>query len=182
MDSPIITERLILRKFQPEDAEAMFELDSNPAVHTYLGNNPMQTMDQARDIIKSLLSQYEEHGIGRWAAIEKSSGKFIGWSGLKFMTDPINNRSHYYDVGYRFIPQFWGKGYATESAKAALEYGFTKMNMQEIVGTVSIENHASRRALEKCGLTFVEKFMWRDIPCDWLKITRTEWENMSATG
>ena len=77
------TERLILREIQENDIESMFELDSNSQVHQYLGNNPITTKDQAIKNISFIREQYKERGIGRFAAIEKQSGKFIGWSGLK---------------------------------------------------------------------------------------------------
>jgi len=108
--------------------------------------------------------------------IEKSSGNFIDWSGLKFITDVENNQSNFYDVGYRLNPSYWGRGYATETAKAALGYGFKTLRAKEIIGTCHEENKASRRILEKCGLKFVEKFKWNDLTCDWLKITREESE------
>ncbi|MEO8146068.1 MAG: GNAT family N-acetyltransferase [Bacteroidia bacterium] len=172
----IETERLILRELLTDDDENMFELDSNAEVHKYLGNNPVTTIEQVREVIASVRQQYIKNGIGRWAAIEKSSGNFIGWSGLKFITEPENNQVNFYDVGYRLIPKYWGKGYATESTKAALEYGFTKMNLEEIIGTVNENNKASKRALEKCGLKFIEKFQWKNITCDWMKISKTEWK------
>ena len=176
MDNYLETERLILREFLPSDDVGMFELDSNPELHKYIGNNPIQTIEEARAIIKTVRQQYLDNGIGRLAAIEKSSGEFIGWSGLKFIKEYENNHINFYDVGYRLIPKFWGKGYATESAKAAISYGFTKLNLVDIIGSANIENVKSRRALEKCGLKFVEKFMWKNIHCDWLKITKEEWE------
>lgn len=84
---------------------------------------------------------------------------------------------NFHDVGYRLIPRYWGKGYATESAKAAIEYGFEQMGLKEIIGTCNEENKASRRALEKCGLKFIEQFIYSTgIKCDWLKITREEWK------
>ena len=174
----IETKRLILREFLPGDEVGMFELDSNSEVHKYLGNNPITTIEQAREIIENICRQYIKNGIGRWATIEKTSNQFIGWSGLKFITDVENNQTNFYDVGYRFMPQYWGKGYATESAKAALEYAFNTMNMKEVIGTCHEENKASRKALEKCGLKFVEKFLWENITCDWLKITKEEREGI----
>lgn len=172
----IETKRLILREFLPSDEVGMFELDSNPAVHKYLGNNPIATIEQAREIIEKIRVQYIKNGIGRWATIETTSGQFIGWSGLKFISDVENNQTNFHDVGYRFMPQYWGKGYATESAKAALEYAFNTMKLKEVIGTCHEENKASRKVLEKCGLKFVEKFLWKNITCDWLKITKEEWE------
>ena len=172
----IETERLILRDFHATDAEAFFEMDSNPEVHRFLGNNPIKSIEQVRDSIEFILRQYTENGIGRWATIEKATGQLIGWSGLKFIREINNNRIDYYDVGYRLIPKIWGKGYATESCKAALKYGFNTMHLQEIIGTANEENKASIRVLEKCGLKFVEKFIWNDINCDWMKISKEEWQ------
>jgi RimJ/RimL family protein N-acetyltransferase len=167
----IETERLILREFRTSDYTAMFELDSNPEVHKYLGNNPVTDIQQVQKYITSIQQQYLDNGIGRWITIEKSSNEIIGWSGLKFITEYENNHINFHDVGYRFMPQYWGKGYATEATLTALHYGFEHLNVKKIIGTVHTENKASRRVLEKCGLQFVEKFMWNNIPCDWLEIT-----------
>lgn len=173
------TERLILREIIPEDAQAFFEMDADPEVHRFLGNNPVKTIEQIYEAIQRITKQYDDYGIGRWAAIEKSSGAFIGWTGLKFMTEPVNDTIHFHDIGYRLNKKYWGKGYATESAKAGLEYGFTTLGLKEIIGTAHIENKASRKALEKCGLTFVEKFDHKlYIRCDWLKITREQWREL----
>jgi [ribosomal protein S5]-alanine N-acetyltransferase len=168
------TERLILREFLESDIEAFFEMDSKPEVHKYLGNNPAKTIEQSADMIHNIQQQYIDNGIGRWAAIEKTTGNFIGWSGLKFIREYENNHVNFYDIGYRLHPNYWNKGYATESAKAAIEYGFAQLNLEEIIGSANVENKASRRALEKCGLKFVEQFMWKDIKCDWLKILRSD--------
>lgn len=176
----IETDRLLLRELRPSDDEGMFALDSNPEVLRYFNIPVITSIEQAREAIARVRKQYTDYGIGRWAAIEKSSGEFIGWSGLKFMDDPRNGNGNYYDVGYRLIPRYWGKGYATESAKAALEYGFTKMQLDEIIGTCNEQNLASRRALEKCGLTFVRKFQLDALTCDWLKITKGDWEEKPA--
>jgi len=172
----IETERLILREFLPSDDTDFFRMDADSRVHQYLGNTPTTSIEQSREIIANIRQQYVTNGIGRWATIEKSSGQFIGWSGLKFITEEENKHVHYYDVGYRLMPAFWGKGYATETCKTWLAHGFTTMGLQEIIGCAHEENIASRKALEKSGLTFVEKFMWKDIRCDWLKITKEEWK------
>ncbi len=171
------TERLILRELRETDIEPFFEMDSDPAVHKYLGNNPIKTLEHALENINHIRRQYVDLGIGRWAVIEKSSGNFIGWSGLKLITQEWNRHINFHDVGYRLIPKYWGKGYATESCKAALEFGFNTMKLSEIIGTANQENKASRAVLEKCGLKFVEQFMWDHLQCDWLKITKQEWES-----
>jgi [ribosomal protein S5]-alanine N-acetyltransferase len=175
MQFHIETPRLLLREFRHEDVTGMFELNSDPRVMYYLGEKLHVTPEQSLEQIEYVRQQYADHGIGRWTAIEKASGEYIGWCGLKFITEPENNRTHFHDVGYRLIPRFWGNGYATESAKAALEYGFGTLQLQEIIGMCNEKNLASRRTLEKCGLTFVEKFQWNEFTCDWLRITKAEW-------
>ncbi|SDB63368.1 Protein N-acetyltransferase, RimJ/RimL family [Flavobacteriaceae bacterium MAR_2010_188] len=159
MSVPIETERLVLRKFLPSDAENMFRLDTDKEVHRYLGNRMNTSIDDARKNIDYIIQQYNENGIGRWAAIEKSSGKFIGWSGLKLNTElEMNGYNDFYDIGYRFLPEFWGKGYATESSKATLDYGFNVLNLDTIYGITHINNEASHKVLLKIGLDLINTF------------------------
>ena len=73
------------------------------------------------------------------------------------------------------MQKYWGNGFATETAKAAIKYGFKTLGANEIFGSVHVENTQSRKVLEKCGLIFTEKFYWKDLPCDWLKITKEDW-------
>ena len=159
MKALLETERLILREILPTDIEGMFELDSNPIVHKYLGNKPLKTKYDSEKIIQNIIKQYEERGIGRWAAIEKSTGDFIGWSGLKLNTgekDSLNGKQNFYDIGYRFIPRYWGKGYATESAIVALDYGFKVKQYETIVGVALTDNIGSNKVLQKIGLQHIE--------------------------
>ncbi len=162
----------------PTDADGMFELDSDPEVHRYLGNNPVTDIQQTRDVIEFVRQQYIENGIGRWAVIEKSTNNFIGWSGLKLVKEERNNHPQYYDIGYRLIPKYWRKGYATESAKACLDYAFEVMNLQQVVGTAAKENLASKHILQKIGLKYIEDFMYDDIPCEWYSMTKEEWKEL----
>jgi RimJ/RimL family protein N-acetyltransferase len=175
------TERLILRAIQPTDIDVMFELDSNPVVHQYLGNKPIKTKNQAEEVIKFIRKQYVERGIGRFATIEKSSGDFIGWSGLKLNNaeEPLNKKINFYDVGYRFMPKYWGKGYATESAKATLDYGFKALNIKTICGAALIDNIASNKVLRKIGLRFINEFTFEDDKCNWYELKNEDYEKMS---
>lgn len=169
------TDRLIMRELLPGDDTGMFELDSDPDVHTYLGRRPIKTIDEAREIIAFVRQQYIDNGIGRWAVIEKANSSFIGWSGLKLITETINNRTRYYDVGYRFIKKYWGKGYATEAAIASLAYGFTQIGADHIHGITDVNNIASGNVLLKAGLKFVEVFQRDGYPNNWYGISATEW-------
>ncbi|MCF6295872.1 MAG: GNAT family N-acetyltransferase [Flavobacteriaceae bacterium] len=179
MNFHIETERLILREILPSDAKGMFELDSNPIVHKYLGNKPVKIKQQAVDVIQFIRKQYKERGIGRWATIEKSSGGFVGWSGLKLNLDKkeeLNGRRNFYDIGYRFIPRFWGKGYATESSLAVLDYGFNDLNIKTIFGAAEIDNIASNKILQKIGLQFINEFRFEDGIANWYELKKEDYE------
>jgi len=172
----IETERLIIRELLPADDEGMFALDSDPEVHRYLGRTPITHIDRAREAIANIRQQYIDNGIGRWAMTEKATGDFMGWTGLKLMKTPTNNHIDYYDLGYRMMKQYWGKGYATESAIASVRYGFEQLQLQDIYGWADVGNTASRHVLEKAGLRYVETFDYEGDAHDWLRLKRDEWE------
>ncbi|SDD76197.1 GNAT family N-acetyltransferase [Pedobacter soli] len=164
------TERLILRELQPADAAGMFEMDSDPEVHLYLGNKPFNTIDESEANIEFIRRQYVENGIGRWAVIEKASQNFVGWAGLKLITEPINNRVNYHDLGYRFSKKYWGKGYATESAMAARDYAFNVLKLSEIIGIADVNNLGSIHVLEKTGLKRISLFDYQGIKHHWMEM------------
>ena len=173
------TKRLILRELLDTDLEGMFALDSNATVHKYLGNNPITTKDQAAENIRFIREQYIERGIGRFAAIEKSSGDFIGWSGLKLNAgekEELNGTRDFIDIGYRFIPKYWRKGYATESSIATFRFGFEEMNYPIIYGAAETANVASNKILQKIGLQFVNDFYYTDIPCKWYALKKDDYK------
>ena len=156
------TERLILREIVIEDTGDMFRLDSDPRVHTYLGNKPISCMGKSRGYIDYIRMQYETYGIGRWAAIEKSSGDWIGWTGLKMnFENEMNGHENYYDIGYRFIPEYWGKGYATESSIAARDYFFEHFIGEKLCGIAELGNIASCKVLQKIGLERKNDFFYK---------------------
>ena len=166
------TERLLLRELLPADAPGMFALDSDPAVHRYLGNNPVQTIEQSQQTIAFIWKQYLENGIGRWAVIQKATNEFIGWAGLKLVREPINNHVDFYDVGYRFIRQYWGQGFATEAARASIAYGFEVLQAPMLYAIADMQNIASRAVLAKAGLHHVEVFEHEGVPTAWLEARR----------
>lgn len=150
-DSIIIeTSRLVLREFELVDAQPMYDLNSDPEVIRYTGDPPFYNVEAAKQFI-SQYDHYERHGFGRWAVVLKDTGAFIGWCGLKL------NEENLVDLGFRFFKKEWNKGYATESAKASLNYGFEKLNLDTIVGRVLPENVASVKVLEKIGMRFWKK-------------------------
>ncbi len=168
----IETERLIMRDLLPTDAEGMFRLDSDPEVHKYVGKKPVKTIEESRAVIEIITAQYVANGIGRWAVIEKSSGNFIGWSGLKLIKEPINGHNNYYDLGYRFIKEYWGKGYATETAIATVKYAWDVMNLKELYGMANTANAASRHVLEKTGMVPGNTFFYDGEEHLWYSLQR----------
>lgn len=171
MKTSLETPRLLLRPLQETDAAGMFALDSNPEVHRFLGNRPVKTMDQSRKWIANIRQQYKDNGIGRWAVLERSTGEFVGWAGLKLERN-VNGRETFYDLGYRLRQEFWGKGYATEAAKAFVDFGFNEMKLPVINAFVSAAHTASRIVLEKCGLKHTEDFIYEGAQECWYEMRR----------
>ena len=172
----IETNRLILRAIEEEDVQGMFELDSDPEVHKYLGNKPIKSLQESASVIKYIQQQYEDHGIGRWAVIDKTTNEFIGWSGLKYEKE-VRSDMDYYDLGYRLKRKFWGRGIATETSLEALKYGFEVLNLKEIYAGAHVENIGSNKVLQKVGLQFIETFEYDSAPHHWYGITREGWQS-----
>ena len=179
MNIYVVTERLILREILPTDMDGMFELDADPAVHQYLGNNPVKSREQIPAIIEFIRKQYIDYGIGRWAVIDKRTDDFLGWAGLKYITEETNRRMDYYDLGYRLIKRYWGKGFATEAAIATLDYGFNTLGLKEIVAIADCQNKGSNNVLRKVGFTFTNVFELDGILHNWYSIN-TNSEHISA--
>jgi [ribosomal protein S5]-alanine N-acetyltransferase len=171
------TDRFILREILASDINEMFELDSDSEVHKYLGNKPVRNKEQIENDINSIRQQYIDNGIGRWAIIDKATNQFIGWTGLKLVTEDTNNHKNFYDIGYRLIKKYWGQGIATETAIASLEYAFDKLNIDRVYASAHCENEESNKILKKIGLNFIETFYYQDIKCNWYKIDKHEYES-----
>ena len=147
MKKIIETPRLYLREFELSDARSMFDLNSDKEVIKYTGDDHFSSESEALNFIKNY-DHYKNHGFGRWAVILKENNTFIGWNGLKL------NEEDDIDIGFRFFRKYWGRGYASESAEAVLDYGFNFLKIDLIVGRVAPENKASVRILEKLGMKF----------------------------
>lgn len=150
MNIIIETERLLLREFTEHDANLIYELNSDPDVVRYT-HDLIKDLSHATEVLqKTILPQYALYRHGRWGVHIKRSLEFIGWCGLKYRSelDEI-------DLGYRFKKEAWGKGYATEAAYASINYGFEKLGLKGITARAEIENEASWKVLEKCGMTYI---------------------------
>src|SRR5882762_10795688 len=144
------TDRLILRRVSVEDAEFIFRLLNEPSFLRYIGDKGVRTIAGARDyILQGPIRSYERFGFGLYLAELKNGGIPIGICGLlkrEALADV--------DIGFAFLPQFWKKGYAFESASAVMTYGRKVVGLNRIVAITSPENDASIKVLEKLGLRF----------------------------
>jgi RimJ/RimL family protein N-acetyltransferase len=145
----IQAERLILRTWNKEDALGYFQINQDPKVIEFLASS--LTMEQVNDFIMAVNKRQEKHGYTLWAAELKETGKLMGFIGLNY-TDWGAPFIPVVEVGWRLGSGYWGKGYATEGAKAALEYGFKQRGLEEIVSWTVPANVRSIRVMEKIGL------------------------------
>lgn len=153
MKKVIETERLILREFMDKDALSFYQLNEDEEVIKYTGDSAFTSLAEAEIFIREY-DEYRKEGFGRWAVMEKREDRFLGWCGLK------RNEENHIDLGFRFYREEWGKGYATESARACVEYGFGEIGISCIVGRAIKENVASIRVLQKVGMEY-----WKEGSC-----------------
>jgi RimJ/RimL family protein N-acetyltransferase len=145
------TERLVLRRFTPDDVDNLVELDGDPQVmHFITGGRTTPREEIENDLLPWFLHYYEGGDrYGFWAAIEKSTGTFLGW----FHCRPADGQpSDEPELGYRLRRSAWGKGYATEAAAAMLRYGFETLRLHRVIATCQPENPASWRVMHKLGM------------------------------
>jgi len=141
------TERIEHRAFTLDDCEAFYRLNSHPEVMRFTGEPPLNSLEGARQAIVDY-PDFDTVGYGRWACVLKETGAIIGFCGLKYLPE-LNE----VDVGFRFLPEYWGQGIATETSSACIAFGFKVLKLNRILGLVLSENEVSIRVLEKCGMT-----------------------------
>ena len=145
------TERLFLREWGLNDAEDLFRLNANPNVLKYTGDKPFKDVKEAEDFILNY-EQYAKYGLGRWIVQRKYDEQFLGWCGLRYLEEKNET-----DIGFRFLEEYWTMGYATESARAALQYGQRVLKLKNIVGRCKKENTSSIKVLKKIGMKLVSE-------------------------
>ena len=158
------TDRFYLREFILEDAFHFYHMNKDKDVIKYTGDDAFKSLNDAKEFISNY-DQYDLFKMGRWAVCLKHTHEFVGWCGLKF-----HPKENLVEVGYRFYKSCWNKGYATESAKAALQYGFNNLNLKTIYAHAHIDNKASHKVIEKCGLQFIGLGNHDDMPIKLYKI------------
>jgi len=151
------TERLLLRRFTAADLDNLCDLDSDPEVMRFItGGPPMPRAVIQNDYLPAYLGYYERFaGYGFWAAIERSSGEFLGW--FHFRPQP-DGPADEVELGYRLRKSAWGKGYGTEGSRALIRKGFAEHGVRRVVASTYQDNIGSRRVMEKAGMTLVRTF------------------------
>lgn len=149
---PIETDRLLLRPYVIEDAEDVWEYQRDPAVTEYTNDGGVKTLTEIETILRDVIIEgdYVQYGYGRMAVVHRECEKIIGFCGLKYLPELGE-----VDVGYRYSPDYWGQGLATEAGLAVMQFGWQELQLPRIIGMALPENKASVRVLEKLGLTFV---------------------------
>lgn len=177
------TERLVLRTFTEADVDNLFDLDGDPDVTHYLtGGRPTPRDEVQQSILPRFLAYYQDGlRFGFWAAVEKSTGDFLGWFHFRPRAGTSPDQP---ELGYRLRKSAWGKGYATEGSRALIDQGFAEQGVQRVTAETMVVNTRSRRVMEKCGMTPVRVFHqeWPDhVEGDELgdveyALTRAQWE------
>ncbi|PXX61731.1 RimJ/RimL family protein N-acetyltransferase [Nocardia tenerifensis] len=155
MDVFLKTDRLVLRRFTDADVDNLVRLDSDPAVMRFLTGEPTPRDEIYYQVLPQILRDYQVSSAGRFAVIEQSSGAFVGWLSLQ---PPQDGSVAEVELGYRLAASVWGRGYATEAARALIHKGFAELGVGRVWAQTMAVNIASRRVMEKSGLTYVRTF------------------------
>ncbi len=174
----IETPRLLLRSWRDEDLNAYACMCADPEVMRYLPST--LTREQSEQQIAKFVRHWEERGFGLWAVEIRETGAFAGFVGLQHSEDWPEGE-HKTEVGWRLDRSYWGQGLATEGALASLHYGFEDLGLERIISITLPENTASRRVMEKSGLSLRGEACWRGFDVVWYDISRREWETYNRS-
>jgi ribosomal-protein-alanine N-acetyltransferase len=167
----LITKSLILRPLQETDAETLHCIYQTEGVLQYFPNPIAPPIEKVGRFIKNQLAHWEKHGYGNWGVVLEGEAEIIGWAGLQFL--PELNET---EVGFLLDRPFWGRGYATEAAKASLQFGFNPIQLDHIIALVHPENMASQRVITKCGMGYMDTLGLWGIQLKRYQVNRQIWE------
>jgi RimJ/RimL family protein N-acetyltransferase len=143
------TLRLEMRAFVEDDLDDVYRLDSDRRVMKYIADGKPSTREMvAQRLVRFIRYPRLYPDLGAWRASRRDNGAFIGWFALNYA-----GKSTDVEVGYRLLPSAWGRGFATEGAKALVDYGFDDLGLNRVIGVTHPGNKASQRVLQKAGLS-----------------------------
>lgn len=154
------TERLILRRFCKSDIDRLAEILADPKVMKF-SIKGTYSLEQTRKYVEYTISSYKSDGLGLWAAVHKADDNLIGYSG--HLVHELDGQ-HEIELTYRFAKEYWGKGLATEAGKATCEYAFNQLRLNRLISIIDVENIASIRVAEKCGLKHEKNSSFHGVP------------------
>jgi len=172
----LTTPRLILRALAESDGVSLHRVWNDPDVTRYFPNATPPSQEKVHSIILRQLQHWKEHGYGWWAVELRAGNGLAGWCGLQYL--PETDEA---EVAYLLGKAFWGKGLATEGARASLRYGFEVVGLKSIVTIVHPDNRASQRVAEKSGLAFTHRARYFGMDCYRYEIVRASFDAMSAS-
>jgi RimJ/RimL family protein N-acetyltransferase len=148
----LTTDRLLLRQWRDDDLAALIPIYADPEVMRYIADGRVKTPDETADQLAYMRRHWAEHDFGLFAAELRETGEVIGWIGLAvphFLPEVMPT----VEIGWRLGRSFWGKGLATEGARAALRFGLVDRELKRLVSIRHLDNQASGRVMEKLGMT-----------------------------
>jgi ribosomal-protein-alanine N-acetyltransferase len=163
------TERLLLRELTPDDLDAYAAMNADSEVTRYLGSGRTRTRIETLAEIEYVLRMYAEHGYGLWATVRKDDGVFIGRCGL--LNWHLDGRDEV-EVAYGLARAHWGRGYATEAARAVREWAFAYLDVPRLISLVVPENEASKNVARKNGMRLESESSLRGIRVEVYAIAR----------
>jgi len=154
------TKRLLLRRFTPEDAADNFRIYTDPENMRFMGRQPDSVEFERYHIQRHIANYYDRHEFGLWAVVLKQDGRLIGRCGLLYQ--PVEGAQEV-EVSYLIDRPYWGRGLATEAARAVVKLGFGRYGFSRIVALINPENVGSVRVAEKVGLKYERDVSFRDF-------------------
>lgn len=167
----IETPRLLLRLFTPDDAEDLYRIYSHPALFKYMSNEQPLLWEQTRTLIDSFTEHWQRHNFGVWAVIYKPNQTLIGHCGFKFLENTPEVQ-----IGYLLLKSYWSRGLGTEAASAALRYGFDVAQLNRVVAIAKPQNIASRRVMEKIGMSYEKEDYYYDNDVVYYSLSREAYQ------
>lgn len=173
------TPRLALRELGEEDHEALFEMYQDPRMNRFIGGPPPPREEYWRRVRETWPAYYARHGFGLWATVRREDGRLTGRCGL--LSQEVDGERHV-EVAYALAPEFWGRGYATEAARAIRDHAFRTLDVPHVVSLILPGNQPSVRVAQRNGMTFWKMADFRGYRPRVYRITRVEWERLASEG
>lgn len=177
MTTILQTPRLLLRELTDEDHEALFEMYQDARMNRFIGGPPPPREEYWKKVRETWPAYYARHGFGLWATVRRDDGRLMGRCGL--LSQEVDGERHV-EVAYALAPEFWGRGYATEAARAIRDHAFRTLDAPHVISLILPENAGSIRVAERDGMTFWKMADFRGYHLRVFRITRAEWEKLTG--